>query len=246
MAKRLVWTAAILLGLMALALPAQAKGEGGIITIKNGGSGPGGVSGGGTGGGGSGGSGGSGAVLLSSPLQIAGRQSAFWFGEAGFGQGKWTEPMMFGKVLTARELGPSLQVTASFLCGPGSRHSITQVLYPYAKGGPEIYTPAGQVMCGMNLQKGWWADPYGHMFDTLVARGLPKTLPAAFRPPAAARASHVTENGAAANHAAANSAAEPAGATHVAWPLILAAVVALGGLVLSNALIARRRARLPA
>jgi hypothetical protein len=238
MAKRLAAMAVVVLAFMALALPAQAKGEGGVITIKNGGSGPGGLpgGGGGTGGGGSaGGGGGSSVALLSSPIRIAGERSAFWFGETGFGQAKWDRPMAFGDYLSPGQLGPSLQVTASFLCGPGNRHSITQVLYPYAKGGPQIYTPAGQFMCGMNLKKGWWMDNYGQMFDTLVAHGLPRTLPATFR--------HTPAAGSAANSAAAG---EPAGSGHLAWPLVLAAVAALGGLILSNAVVARRRARLPA
>jgi hypothetical protein len=204
-----------------------------VITIKNGGSGPGGLPGGGTSGGGSATGGGSGAALLSSPIRIAGERSAFWFGDTGFGQGKWTQPMSFGKQLSPRQLGPSLAVTASFLCGPANRHSVHQVLYPYAKGGPQIYTPRGQFMCGMNLREGWWGAPYGEMFNTLVAHGLPKTLPAAFQHPAATAASG-------------SAGAQPGAGGRETWPLILAAVLALAGLGLSNAVITRRRARLPA
>jgi hypothetical protein len=234
MAKRFAVAVGIVLGLLALAVPAQAKGEGGVITIKNGGSGPGGLPGGGTSGdGGTATGSGSGVALLSSPIRITGRQSAFWFEETGFGQGKWDDPMHFGKVLSPTQLGPALAVTASFLCGPGNRHAVHQVLYPYAKGGPQTYTPRGQVMCGMNLDEGWYDAPYGQMFDTLVAHGLPQTLPAAFQHPATAAVGG-------------SAATQPGPADRETWPFILAAVVALGGLILGNVLISRRRTRVVA
>jgi len=235
MARRLLTAVTILLGLLALALPAQAKGEGGKITISGGGgpgTGGGGI-GGGTGGGGNSaaGGGGTGATLLSSPIHLNGRASAFWFDETGFGQAKFDRALSMGKPLPKSQLGPALAVTASFLCGPGERRAVQQVLYPYARGGPQVYTPANQFMCGMDLRKGWWPATYGQMFDTLVAHGLPKTLPAASRP---------------VNDAAGGTAAQAATSGISTWPLVLAGVVALAVLLLSAAVVQRRRVRLPA
>jgi hypothetical protein len=224
----LLAVAAVIVGLLALALPAQAKGEGGKITISGGG---GGAGGGGTGSGGTGGGsggGGTGAALLSKPIHLTGRSSAFWFEATGFGQPKFDRPTTMGKPVSEGRLGPALSVNASFLCGAGERNSIHQVLYPYAAGGPQAYTPANQFMCGMDLQKGWWPAPSGDIMDPLVAQGLPRTLPADLRPAATGPA----------------AGAEAAGRS--TWPLILAGVVALAVVLLSGGIVQRRRVRLPA
>ena len=225
MTRKLLAAAAVVVGLLALALPAQAKGEGGKITIGGGG---GGAGGGGAGGGGAGGGGGTGAALLAKPIHLNGRATEFWFGAAGFGEAKYDRPTNMGKPISKARLGPALSVNASFLCGAGERESIHQILYPYATGGPQVFTPANQFMCGMDLQKGWWPAPYSDVFDPLVAHGLPRTLPAAFRP----------------------GATGPAVGTEAAgrstWPLVLAGVVALAVVLLSGAIVQRRRVRLPA
>ena len=220
--KRLVATGAIALGLMALALPAQAKGEGGNITIGGGG--------GGGGGGGSGSGGGTSAAILSKPVHLVGRGSAFWFDATGFGQPKFAQPSSMGKTLTTAKLGPSVSVNASFLCGPNERESIHQTLYPYASGGPQIYTPANQFMCGMDLQKGWW--PVGldsQLMTTLVSHGMPKANPLATG----------------AGGTAGSSGATAAAAGKATWPLVLAGVAALAVVLLSGAIVQRRRVRLP-
>jgi 1,4-dihydroxy-2-naphthoate octaprenyltransferase len=85
----------------------------------------------------------------------------------------------------------------------------------------------------MALHQGWWGAPYGQMLDTLTAHGLPKTLPAAFQPPAAGSGSAAMTN-------------QPIAPAGTAWPLILAVLVGIGALVLTNAVVTRRRARLPA
>jgi hypothetical protein len=228
MVKKVLAAAALVIGLLALAVPAQAKGEGGKITIGGGGGGVGGGGRTGGGGGGSGGGGGAGAALLAKPIHLNGRASAFWFEAAGFGQPKFDRPSTMGKPIAKDRLGPALSVNASFLCGAGERNSIHQVLYPYAKGGPQVYTPANQFMCGMDLQKGWWPAPYSDMFDPLVAQGLPKTLPAAFRSEAGAPTTGTASAGGS------------------AWPLILAGVAALTLVLLSGAIVQWRKVRLPA
>jgi hypothetical protein len=227
MVRKVLAAAAVLIGLLALALPAQAKGEGGKITIGGGGGGAGG--GGGGGGGASGGGGGPNSALLSKPIHINGEASAFWFGATGFGEPKFDRPTTMGKSISEGKLGPSLSVNASFLCGPSERESIHQVLYAYAPGGPQVYTPANQFMCGMDLQRGWWPASRADLFQPLVAHGLPKTLPAAFRPDAA---------GPTTGTAAAGGSSS--------WALILAGVVALTVVLLTGAIIQRRRLRLPA
>src|SRR5919198_1240036 len=103
MAKRLAAMAVVVLAFMALALPAQAKGEGGVITIKNGGFRPGGVArgGGGTGGGGSAGGGGGASVapFPTPPTRTAGGGWAFCSGKPGSARPKGDGPLPLGHPL---------------------------------------------------------------------------------------------------------------------------------------------------
>jgi hypothetical protein len=217
--KRLLAAASVAVGLMALALPAQAKGEGGKITIGGGG--------GSGGAGGAGGGGGPNAAVMSKPIHLNGRGSAFWFDATGFGQSKFAQPSSMGTPLSRTQLGPSLAVTASFLCGPNERESIHQTLYPYAKGGPQIYTPAKQFMCGMDLQKGWWPiGRYSHLLATLVSHGMPRVNPVAAG-------------------SAVGSSGDVVPAGKATWPLVLAGLAALAVVLLSGAIVQRRRVRLP-
>jgi hypothetical protein len=229
MRRTLVAGAVLVAALLFFTLPAQAKGEGGSITIKNssGTGGPGFPAGGGrsTGGGG----GGDGAVkVLSAPIHIRGERSAFWFESTGFGETlKPAQPQeLSGAVVPRANLGPALSATASFLCGKDEHGTIHQTIFPYAKGGPQVYTPAGQSMCGMSLAKGWYNSEYSQMWDTLVAHGLPKHAPAVPVAPAAAASDAAT-----------------AGADHTPWNLIAVAIVALASLLLLTAVAQRRRAR---
>jgi hypothetical protein len=228
MLRKLLAGAVVVAGVLALAVPAQAKGEGGKITIKESRGGGGGVPFG-TGGGSRGGGGGSGVVpLLSSPLVITGEKSAFWFEATGFGQYKNEAPTVYGGTVPPSKLGPAFAVTASFLCGQGHRGTIHQTLYPYAKGGPQTFTPANQFMCGMELGEGWWMGS-SSMFDELVDTGLPAHGP----PPVTVVAG------------ASSSVAHDDRAT---WPLILAGGLALTLLLVSGALVQRRgrKVRVPA
>jgi len=227
MLRKLLTGAVVVAGVLALAVPAHAKGEGGKITIKESGGGSGGI---GTpfGWGSRGGGGGSSKPLLSSPIVITGEESAFWFEATGFGQTKYEKPITYGGTVPFAKLGPALDVKASFLCGPHQRGSVHQTLYPYAPEGPQTYTPAGQRMCGMALGKGWWSAKYSDMFDNLVAAGLPSHAPVA------------------ATNAAAGSASASTAGQHddrTAWPLILAGGLALTLLLVSGAVVQRRRVR---
>lgn len=224
--------AAVVAVLLFAAVPAQAKGEGGKITLTNagGGSGPGlgGPGGGGSGKtGGGGGSGGGG--VLSSPITITGEPSAFWFAAGGFDETlKPAQPQtLLGEVVAPSKLGPALAATATFLCGPGLRGTIHQTVYPYAKGGAQVFTPHGQEMCGMPLASGWHNAKYTPLWDTLVKKGLPRHAPPA---PAASFA----------------GSGGPVAASSTSWTLIVSAVALLAGLLVIAAAAQRRRAQVPA
>src|ERR671934_282672 len=95
MTRKFLAAAAVFVGLLALALPAQAKGEGGKLTI-------------GGGGGGAGGGGGTGAALLAKPIHLNGRATEFWFSAGGFGETKYDRPVSMGKPISKQRLGPAL------------------------------------------------------------------------------------------------------------------------------------------
>jgi hypothetical protein len=159
MRRTLAVMAGTLVALLALALPAQAKGAGGEISItKSGGGGTGGPGGGSGGGGGTGGGG-----NLNLPITISGEQSFMWFDATGMGQTKFGPPDV--------QLGPAYDVIATLDCGKGPG-VIRQKLYPYADGGPQVYTPGGQTYCGeMPLRAGWWAAPQD-LLTVLEQNGL--------------------------------------------------------------------------
>ncbi len=193
-ATRVLALAAI--AVLALAVPAQAKGEATAVTITNPGDHAPGV-GGGSGGGGSGigGDGGTdsggAATVLSAPIHIAGPSVTTWLEDTGALQGvRQHHP-------PANELGPALEVSLRYSCGPG-HSTISQRLFPYAKGGPMIQTPPGQAFCdSMQLAPVWW-----HLDSATVgmlrAHGLPAARPAKTRaagPGGAARAQSAASAG---------------------------------------------------
>ena len=123
--------------------------------------------------------------------------------------------------LTPADLGPRYLVTYRFGLGSGSSDElIRQNLYPYAKGGPVMYTRPSQELAGesnMLITAGWYQSSLG-FFHYLVDHGLPGREPVA---PVAAR--------------------EPApGARTPPWAGIVMALVGLTALFLA-ALAVRRR-----
>jgi hypothetical protein len=149
---------------MALALPAQAKVEGTAFV-----SGPG-LPGGGAGAGG--GSGGGDSIRMD--------------GSDGGGY-----PMMSGLVDSDRfltqepkgELGPRYE-SRLVITAPNGQPDVVQHLYPFAEGGPVLYTPPGQefIMAPTGEATGGWFRMSSDLLRELRDRGLPKTSPVAPHP----------------------------------------------------------------
>ena len=116
------------------------------------------------------------------------------------------------------ELGP--RYIARFdLEYPGRYPDIVQHLYPYASGGPLVYTPAGQrwTYGGHDASAGWFRMT-PRLLEALRVRGLPATSPVATG-----------------DEAAAASDPQPA-PSPVIWGL-----VGLGALLAAGAIAGRRR-----
>src|SRR5438067_455391 len=141
------WTIGVLAAaaVVALAVPAQAKGEAAKVSITNGG-GPGGGSGGGSSS--SGGSGGSAAPALASSIELTGADAASWLGDSGVFQTRWSRS-------GSASLGPALDVVVAYDCGSLSG-TITQRLFPYAAGGAMVRTPSQRFCDGGRIGAGWW------------------------------------------------------------------------------------------
>lgn len=142
---------------MALALPAQAKGQGTALV-----SGPG----------------------LVAPLEISGRPTAtappdFWefVSQSGiFEDWKSRPPSRVG-------LGPRYEVMLFFGDEPGTASAdgipdlVHMDLYPYAKDGPWTYAPPGQTGGSVGtVAEGWTAAP-ASLLDYLIEKGLPERRP---------------------------------------------------------------------
>ena len=176
------WTIAALagLGVLLLAVPAQAKGEASDVTVMNSGGGgmpvlPG---SGGSGGGGSasGGSGGGAAIaILAAPIHLTGRDAAPWMMDTGILTDPGTRP-------AAKTLGPALDVRVVYACGDQGG-TLSQRLFPYAKGGAVAHLLPGQQFCGAPLPATWRLvapQTMGILHDA----GLPASMPAVAKPAA--------------------------------------------------------------
>lgn len=81
--------------------------------------------------------------------------------------------------LTLADLGP--RYVATYRVELGSVQMVRQHLYPYARGGPVSYLPAGQRLGGnfdMELNAGWYRSS-ASFFRYLVGQGLPEMSPTA-------------------------------------------------------------------
>jgi hypothetical protein len=108
---------------------------------------------------------------------------------------------------------------------PASQPPVVQYLYPYAEGGPVVYTPPGQEwMAGADgtAPTGWFRMSQG-LLDALIDRGLPQQAPQPAEAPADVQG-------------------QPQSAP-AAWPAgVVGAMVLLAGLLVAGALVGRRRA----
>jgi hypothetical protein len=188
---------------VALALPVQAKVDGSAVI-----SGPG-IPGGGSGAGD--GSGGGGSITMDGS------------------DGAWY-PLLSGMLNPARylttrpdgDLGPRYEARL-VITVPKRLPDVIQHLYPFAEGGPVLYTPPGQefVMSVTGEAPGGWYDAPGRLIRELHRRGLPSTSPAVTGP--------------AGGTAAARSSGP--GPSPVVWGFVL-----LAGLLVAGAVAGRRRA----
>jgi hypothetical protein len=184
---------------MALAVPAQAKIEGTAFI-----DGPG-ISGG------TGGSDGSGSIRMD--------------GSDGAGYPVLSGMLEPGRYLTTRpdgNLGPRYEARL-VITAPNGQPDVTQHLYPFAEGGPVLYTPPGQefVMSPTGEAPGGWYNAPAKLIRELHHRGLPTTPPAAAGPT---------------DGTAATRSSEP-GPSPVVWGLVF-----LAGLLIAGAVAGRRRA----
>lgn len=106
-------------------------------------------------------------------------------GEAGFIGETGFFPATFGQtpdpMLPARprgDLGPRYTITYK-VPGPYNTNSVVrQDLYPYAEGGPVLYTKPGQRFFDGQRTHGGWFRANADLTQTLVRLGLPKAVPA--------------------------------------------------------------------
>ena len=215
------WAVAVVAGLavLALAVPAQAKGDATKVMVTNGGgSGPGmgGPGGSNSGGSGAGGSGGTAAAVLTAPIHLEGLDTAGWIGDTGVFQEGTSHP--------TGALGPALDVRVVYTCGPGRGGVLRQQLYPYARGGAVAHTMGGQQFCDGPLPSTWWPVADTTM-SVLHDNGLPGTMPKAAVQPAAGSAG----GGGARGSAAASAAGSSSGVPVLPLALGISALVAAGG-----------------
>ena len=93
----------------------------------------------------------------------------------GLWEGKWDSPNVDGELTTASALGVGYAMVVRFgpEC-PGDR--VHQTIYPYAEGGPQVFTPEGETLCGGEISPGYY-PARTEAFDMLVAAGLPAAAP---------------------------------------------------------------------
>lgn len=180
------------------------------------------------------------ALLAASPAQakVAGSATISGPGIGGGDGGEITMggtdgggfPMLIGlfdqsSVSSVRpdgRLGPAYQ-SRYVISQPPDQPRIEQVLYPFAEGGPVVYTPPGQEWFGGldgTARAGWFRAP-AELLDELQARGLPSSAAAA--------------TAAAAGGTVAASSPQPA--SPIPWALGV-----LAGVLIASAIVARQRA----
>jgi hypothetical protein len=149
-------------GLTALVLAATAGAKGPVAAT---------IDGPGTGGGIS--LGGNGEPGSGAPLGNLSDQAGLF--AAAFGQ--TPNPMLAER--PKGNLGPRYEITYR-LPGPnGDESTIRQDAYPYAQGGPVMYTAPGQRFFGTRSTLGGWYRASPELKATLVRAGLPESAPSA-------------------------------------------------------------------
>jgi hypothetical protein len=109
----------------------------------------------------------------------------------GLWEDKWDRPNVDGELQAVAALGAGYAMRVRF--GPECPgDAVQQTIYPYAPGGPQVFTPDGAALCDGDVPSGYY-PARTEAFDMLVAAGLPATASPALdetaETPAAATAS---------------------------------------------------------
>ena len=179
---------------VALAPSASAKGERGSVTIT---------------------------VPGSADVTMRKADAAEFVYVTGLWEGKWDSPNVDGEMRTASALGVGYAMVVRFgpEC-PGDR--VHQTIYPYVEGGPQVFTPEGESLCGGEISAGYY-PARTQAFDMLVAAGLPAVAP-----------EPAEETGATPTPAAATGAGS-SGSSGGWWIALIAIAITLGGYLVVRA-----------
>jgi hypothetical protein len=90
-------------------------------------------------------------------------------------------PLQLSPQAPTAELGPAYTVRWQVMTGVEQTTELRQDVYPYADGGPVVYTAAGQPLFDGTTIGGWYEAP-GSLRELLVRLGVPPLE--ALRPPA--------------------------------------------------------------
>ena len=105
-------------------------------------------------------------------IELEGDDALRWFQESGVGQFTFSGPNINGTIRPNADLGPAYLVSLT-LGAPECPAVMTQTLYPYAPGGPQIFTPASSGdTCFEQREGGWWSGPIS-MLGWLHRLGVP-------------------------------------------------------------------------
>lgn len=105
-------------------------------------------------------------------IELRGDDAIRWFQGSGVGQIMFNGPNINGTIRPNADLGPAYLVSLT-LGGPECPSVMTQTLYPYAPGGPQIFTPAASGdTCFEQRVGGWWSGPTS-MLGWLNRLGVP-------------------------------------------------------------------------
>jgi hypothetical protein len=98
-------------------------------------------------------------------------------GETGLIDG-WngTTPYDWTDAPPTNDLGTRYTITWDLQQFEGPDVHVVQYLYPYAKDGPLVYTPAGGRVMGSNIPTGWYEAPFA-LNSHLESLGFPDTDP---------------------------------------------------------------------
>jgi hypothetical protein len=107
-----------------------------------------------------------------SPMAVLTMEGGFF--PATFGE--YPDRMLPGR--PAGDLGPRYKVVYT-VPGPTDEARIRQSLFPYAEGGPVLYTPPDQPFFETERTRGGWFRASERLRAALVRAGLPEASPAA-------------------------------------------------------------------